>query len=103
VEAALQLAVTAQLHKNNLIERETNEIEGLRRGTCIFVVGHGGIADLRSKVGVEGHTAGAAEESPELTCQDQEFHIGISLVIDDSAKVYPRLLHTFDTSTPEPS
>jgi hypothetical protein len=44
VEAALELAVTAQLHENNLIERKTNEIEGLRRGTCIFVVGHVGIA-----------------------------------------------------------
>lgn len=77
MEAAFQLAVAAQLHENNLIERETNKIEGLRRRTCIFVVGHGGIADLRSKVGVEGHTAGAAEESPELTAKTKSSISGL--------------------------
>lgn len=44
MEAALELAITAQLHENDLIERETNEVEGLRDGgTCILVVGHGEI------------------------------------------------------------
>ena len=43
VEAALQLTVAAQLYKHNLVERETDEIQGLRdRSTSILGIGHRG-------------------------------------------------------------
>lgn len=41
MKTALQLTVSAQLHKDNLIEREADKIEGLRDGcTGIIVIGH---------------------------------------------------------------
>lgn len=41
VEAALEFTVAAQLHENNLVERETDEVQRLRdRSTCILGVGH---------------------------------------------------------------
>lgn len=43
VEAALEFTVTAQLHKHNLVKRETDEIEGFRDGsTSILGISHGG-------------------------------------------------------------
>lgn len=45
VKAALEFAVAAQLHKDNLIEREADEIQGLRdSSTCLLGVGHLGVA-----------------------------------------------------------
>lgn len=43
MKAALELTVTAQLHEHGLIERKTNEIQGLRDGwtASIFSIGHG--------------------------------------------------------------
>ena len=42
MKAALEFTVTAQLHKDGLIEGEANKIQGLRDGWTagIFIVGH---------------------------------------------------------------
>lgn len=42
METALELTVTAQLHKDNLIERQAHQVEGFghRRSARILSVGH---------------------------------------------------------------
>jgi hypothetical protein len=42
MKAALEFAITTQLHEHGLIKGETNKIQGLRDGWTagIFIVGH---------------------------------------------------------------